>query len=416
MSDKSIGFEKKIGILGGTFDPIHVGHLSLAEAAREQFKLDRVWFMPSHVPPFKKEKKGLSDDETRFAMTQIAIASNPYFELCEIERERDDVSYTSDTLEILRERYPDTWFFFIMGQDCIFEFPTWHKPDVVANNCTLLAAMRGDKEEEYDLGIKKIEEKFDADIRKLSIPRMDISSTAIRDNIACGKSVKYLISDNVYSYIKKNNLYTDNESKTDKDIERKYDDEPLKYDFEAIDSYLNENLKPSRCKHIEGVTNTAVSLAMANGYSLNKAKLAGMLHDVAKNLTEDELLDFCKENHIEVTKYERRAPYLLHAKVGAKLAEDKFNVRDFDVLNAIRFHTTGREAMSLLEKIIFVADFIEPNRNMSSDLPELRYLAFNNLDECIYRILKSTLNYLKISGKPIDIMTEKAYNYYKDNH
>ena len=167
-----------------------------------------------------------------------------------------------------------------------------------------------------------------------------------------------------------------------------------------------------RYEHTLGVAYTAAALAMRYHASVKDAQTAGMLHDCAKCLSDEKRLSVCEKQHIPVTEVERRNPFLLHAKVGAYLAEKKYGVRDSDILNAIQYHTTGRKNMSLLEKIIFISDYIEPGRKQLPGLNEIRRLAFIDLDQAFLQILKDTLAYLNREKDSIDPMTQKTYDYY----
>lgn len=173
-----------------------------------------------------------------------------------------------------------------------------------------------------------------------------------------------------------------------------------------------------RYEHTLGVTYTAASLAMCQqGAALEdvkRAEIAGILHDCAKCLSNEKKIKLCKKRGLEISLAEERNPFLLHAKTGAYLAREKYGISDEDILNAIRFHTTGRPGMSLLEKIIFVSDYIEPGRTHSARLPELRRLAFLDLDKAFLEILKDTLQYLQTTENEIDPMTQKTYDYYKE--
>ncbi len=151
---------------------------------------------------------------------------------------------------------------------------------------------------------------------------------------------------------------------------------------------------------------------MRYGCDIQKAQTAGLLHDCAKCLSDDKRLSICKKNHIPVTELEGRNPFLLHAKVGSYLAREKYGIKDRDILMAIQSHTTGRKNMSLLEKIVFVADYIEPGRKHAPNLSEIRKLAFLDLDKAMLRILEDTLGYLKNSNGDIDPMTEETWRYY----
>lgn len=167
-----------------------------------------------------------------------------------------------------------------------------------------------------------------------------------------------------------------------------------------------------RFEHTQGVEYTAAALAMRYGIDIDSARAAGLLHDSAKCLSDEKRLSICKKNHIQVTEVERKNPFLLHAKVGAYLAREKYGIKDPDILNAIQNHTTGRKNMSLLEKIIFVADYIEPGRKHAPDLAVVRKLAFIDIDRALLKILRDTLQYLKTSGGDIDPMTEETWRYY----
>lgn len=169
---------------------------------------------------------------------------------------------------------------------------------------------------------------------------------------------------------------------------------------------------PKRFTHTLGVEFTAAALAMRYGEDLEKAQTAGLLHDCAKCLGNDKLLSVCEKNQIPITDIERRNPYLLHAKVGCFLAKKEYKIEDSDILNAILYHTTGRPRMTLLEKIIFTADYIEPGRKQAPNLTQIRQMAFTDLDSAVRKILSDTLDYLKSGEGEMDPMTEETYQYY----
>lgn len=168
-----------------------------------------------------------------------------------------------------------------------------------------------------------------------------------------------------------------------------------------------------RFSHTLGVEFTAAALAMRYQTDLFAAQTAGLLHDCAKCLTDEKLLHICEKHGIPVSEVERRNPFLLHAKAGEYLAREKYGVSDPDILSAIRFHTTGRENMSLLEKIIFIADYIEPGRDQAPELPEIRKLAFTEPDEAVLRILEGTLAHIRKKGCEADPATERTRQYYQ---
>lgn len=173
-------------------------------------------------------------------------------------------------------------------------------------------------------------------------------------------------------------------------------------------------LDKNRYEHTQGVMYTAASLAMCYGEDIRKAMLAGLLHDCAKCIPAEEKIRMCEDNKLEISDVERQNPSLLHAKLGAFLAETTYEVKDPDILQAIASHTTGRPGMSLLEKIIYIADYLEPGRAELPNMAKVRVLAFQDIDECLYQILKDSLVYLETKHLPIDIMTEKTYLYYRE--
>lgn len=192
----------------------------------------------------------------------------------------------------------------------------------------------------------------------------------------------------------------------------------LTEDLMKIEGRLEKVLSEKRFFHTKGVMYTAASLAMCHGADMKQALYAGLLHDCAKYLTNEEQIRQCRKHDLPVREIELQNPYLLHAKVGAYFAEKKYGVTDPEILSAITWHTTGRPGMSLLEKIVFTADYVEPARKPIEGLEEIRKLAFHDLDRAVYQILYNTLNYLKKDKngkkKEIDCMTQEAYNYYRE--
>lgn len=183
-------------------------------------------------------------------------------------------------------------------------------------------------------------------------------------------------------------------------------------ELKKIRKAMEKELDSKRYEHTLGVEYTAAALAMRYGASIKDAQLAGLLHDCAKCISDEKKLSICEKHNISISEYERRNPSLLHAKVGSFLAMDEYEVTDLDVVHAILNHTTGRPGMTLLEKIIFVADYIEPGRDKATNLSEIRQMAFVNLDAAMLRILKDTLSYLENKGDEMDPMTRRTYDYY----
>ena len=181
----------------------------------------------------------------------------------------------------------------------------------------------------------------------------------------------------------------------------------------ALIKELESELAYGRFIHTLDVAATAANLAMCYGADLDKAEVAGLLHDCAKCMSLGKMLKVCDKAGTDLSEFEKNSVSLLHSKAGAVLAESRYGVRDEGTLNAIRFHTTGRPGMSLLEKIVFVADYIEPGRDSAPNLPQVRKLAYESIDDCVLQILKDTLRYLATTGSAVDPMTQKTYEYYR---
>ena len=189
-----------------------------------------------------------------------------------------------------------------------------------------------------------------------------------------------------------------------------------KYDLVKMQKKLVKYLDEDRFQHTMGVMYSAACLAMAHGYDIQDAQAAGLLHDCAKCIPNKKKIRLCEQHNIAITEFEKTHPFLIHAKLGAYIAEKKYNITDREILNAITWHTTGRPGMSMLEKIIYIADYIEPMRDKAPNLSRIRPLAFVDLDECMYEILRDTLDYLEKNPKEIDETTREAFEYFDELH
>ena len=177
---------------------------------------------------------------------------------------------------------------------------------------------------------------------------------------------------------------------------------------------LKKELDEDRYQHTLGVMYTSASMAMRYGADVTQALLAGLLHDCAKCIPGDKKIHLCEKYGLPVSDVEYENPGLLHARLGAYLAEKKYHIHDREIIHAISSHTTGRPGMSLLEKIVYIADYIEPGRRELPNMKEVRPLAFTNIDQCLYRILEDSLVYLNSRNISVDPMTQKTYDYYKN--
>lgn len=385
----------KIGIMGGTFDPIHNGHLMLGEYARDLFELDVIWFMPNGNPPHKINDAIESQTKHRVEMVRRAIVGKKGFELQLYEVERKEVNYSYLTMEHFKEIYPEDEFYFIIGADSLFSLERWVHPEKLVKTCIILAAYRdGKNTNEMEEQITFLNQKMDADIRLLKTPNMDISSTDIRHRLKNGLSVDNMIPASVLEYIQEHHLFSD--------------------ELNAIKEKVHLSQNDFRYQHTIGVMNTAVELAKHYEVDVDKARIAGLLHDCAKGFTGQRNLELCEKYGLPISETEQKNLGLLHAKLGAYLARQEYGIDDEEILDAIRWHTTGRPKMTPLDKIIYIADYIEPNRNQAPNLDQIRRLAMVDLDECLYTILEDSLAYLKTKNEVVDQMTEETYLYYKE--
>ena len=186
------------------------------------------------------------------------------------------------------------------------------------------------------------------------------------------------------------------------------------YNIIKMQKKLKKYIDEMRFHHTMGVMYTAASLAMRYGADMEKAQVAGLLHDCAKCIPNAKKLKLCHQNHIPVSEVERKSPYLLHARLGAYIAKEKYHIQDPEILSAIEFHTTGKAEMTLLEEIIFIADYIEPMRSKAANLSEIRAMAFQDIDRAVYMTMRDTIEYLQEEKTCLDNQTVVAYNYYKE--
>lgn len=387
-----LGDASRIGIMGGTFDPIHYGHLAMAEAARVRLLLDAVLFIPVGNPVFKQEQ-AVTDKELRYEMACLATASNPYFVVSRVELDRGGVTYTIDTVNELQRRFgPKTKFFFIVGADAFAQVFQWRDTKNLFKSLTFAVADRpGANRKQLQDAVKAARSQYKAKLKAVKGPSMDISSSAIRAISAKGGSIRYLTPEPVIGFIQDKGLYRS--AANSDEILRK----------------LRATQSEKRFAHTVSVAEEAKRLARLHGVSESKAYLAGILHDGAKGLTDGKLLDYAKRFRIGLDDVTAKRVSLLHAAIGAELAKRDYGVTDEDVLNAIRFHTTGRPGMSRLEKVIFVADYIDPTRVRFNGLEKVRACAEVDLDAAVILILQSKIAYNR--DRPLHPLSKEALDY-----
>lgn len=203
------GTNRQIGIMGGTFDPVHRAHLALAKQAYEQYKLQEIWMLPNGNPPHKRGSRQ-ADMQYRMEMLALAIEDIPYLKLCDIEQSEEQYHYTYETLRILNKRYPHTTFYFIMGADSLFEFDHWKEPGIICKECILLAAVRDHcKREAIEKRVLELEAQYGATIYLLDTPNMEVASADIRKRCANGEPIDHIVPASVAAYIERHGLYQD---------------------------------------------------------------------------------------------------------------------------------------------------------------------------------------------------------------
>ncbi|MCR4611703.1 MAG: nicotinate-nucleotide adenylyltransferase [Lachnospiraceae bacterium] len=397
--DNCIKNDKKIGILGGTFNPIHEGHLKIAKAALNECELDEIWFIPNGCPPHKL----INNDITaisRYNIVKAAISNEPNFYIKDLELSSIDYNYTHETLKKLCETYPSYSFYFLIGEDSLKSFDTWKKPEIICKYATILVAVRSNNRKNTEKLVVKYSKRFEGSFILLDCDFIDVSSTELRKQLSENRNRENSgINKETASYINEHCIY----EKIDMSKYTPYCD--IKEDLKTI-------LKPSRYDHTLGVMHTAINLGMRYDVPIEMCRYGGLLHDAAKSYSKEELIEFCEKHKLDISESEYKAPHLLHGKVGAYIAKNKYNVTDERILNAIINHTTGRPNMSLLEQIIFVADYIEPRRHKANRLNEIRAMSYYNLDIATAMILKDTIGYLKDINAFIDEKTINTYDYF----
>jgi len=386
----------RIGIYGGTFNPPHKGHMMAAQQAICRLALDRLLLIPNKIAPHKDLPTDSASPRRRTDMLRLAAKDLPKAEISELELERDGVSYTYETILTLKQQYPSEELILLMGTDMFLCFDRWKNPQIIWENATLGVFYRGDREEVSLIDEKKRElEALGAKVILVDNPVHRMSSTDLRRMLTfgCGRA---MLSEDVYAYILENRLYGTAESY------RNLSEEELERKVSAL-------LEPGRIAHVLGCRETAVALAKHWGASETDAARAALLHDVTKALPEDLQLTLCREYGRILKAFSVQNPKTLHALTGSMVAERIFGEKEA-VVEAVRSHTTGKVNMSLLEKIIYIADYIEPNRDFPG-VDTLRSLAFTDLDEALKMGLNMTIDMLQSRNQEVSPESLEALAY-----
>lgn len=383
----------KIAVLGGTFNPVHIGHLNLIKNVISAIKPDKFLLIPTHIPPHKPVSD-LADDIHRLNMLKIAAKTIPTVEVDDFELNNPDKSYTVTTMEHLKTVYPDDEIFFVMGSDMLFTFLDWYKPQRIMQLCTLVAASRSKDDCEAVYGFAEKIKKMGYGCIVVECEPVEISSTEVRAGLISERTSNGFVLPEVEEYILKNNLYNFDKSKYNNYVD-----------------YLKSNLSQKRFVHSVNVANEALRLAVLNGCDRNKAYFAGLVHDICKELPPEEQLELVKRSRFRVTDVELCAPKTHHAIAGSVYLSEKFGITDEEILSAVRYHTVAKGGMNTLEKIVYMADLISAERDYK-DVGYIRSCTRTDIDLGMYEAMKFTVKHSVKNMRLIPDITLDAYNEY----
>ena len=387
---------EKIGIFGGSFNPPHVGHILAAEHAAEKLGLTRVLLIPSGEAPHKHLSAGSPTPEQRLHMLRLASQGHPCLEVSDLELTRAGTSYTFDTLLALEQRFPGAKFTLLLGSDQFSLVGQWKNADDILKKARLAVFSRGGKGEHGRIALARQElAARGAEVALLENPITEISSTQLRRLLAFGCGDEFL-APAVARYIREKGLY---------DTAADWKNLPM----EQLEPIVVRLLNPNRVAHVLGCRDTCVALAKRWGADERDAARAGLLHDITKALDGPLQLTLCSAYGKMLDDFSRKYPKTLHALTGSLVAERIFGENDA-VVSAICSHTTGKANMNTLEKIVYVADYMEPNRDFPG-VERLRALAFTDLRAALKLGLEMTLEHLKNQGSEVSGQSRQALDY-----
>lgn len=384
----------RLGIYGGTFDPPHKGHSTAATAAIQELKLDKLLIIPAAQPPHKKLPADEPGADMRFKLTRLAMNDVDKAIVSNIEIARGGRSYTVDTVQKIAEKYPDADLYLLMGTDMLFSFESWKDFRKIMEKTTLAVFSRRDGEYEKLVWFAgEIARKYGAEVKVIPNDAIEVSSTDLRGLLKLRRGREYL-EDSVYGEIIKYRLYG------------------AKPEFQWLREKAYAMLKPSRIPHVQGCEMEARFLARRWGEDPDRAGEAAILHDVTKKENLDVQLRLCKKYGIIPDNMEQGDTKLLHSITGAAVARYEFGCDD-DICSAIRWHTTGRTGMTLLEKIIYLADYIEPTRDFPG-VEELRKISYTDIDDALEMGFSMSLDEMKREGITPHVNTFEALEWIRD--
>lgn len=388
----------KIGIYGGSFNPPHLGHWQAAKAFYEKLGLDCLLLIPAATPPHKALPVNTPSAEDRLEMTKLLAKDLPFAKVEDLELRRQGASYTVDTLQELKSRYPNDELFLCMGTDMFRSFDEWRMPEKIAELATVVMAHRVKADtEELEKQAQHFRDTYGKAPILLANDILPMSSTQIRRLLILGGAEDFLPRA-VWDYIREKGLYGTGKSRKNLPFEE------LKAESLALH-------KPQRVNHVIGCSETAERLARIHGANPEDAKRAGILHDVTKALDGADQLRLCDKYGIIIDTFDRAHPKILHATTGSDVARRVFGENEA-VCQAIRWHTSGKAEMSKLEKIIYIADYMEPNRDFPG-VEEMRHLAETDLDGAMLMGLQMAKEHLDRQGSVMCRHSVEAMAYLK---
>ena len=386
----------RVGIYGGTFNPPHLGHVTAARYAARALRLDMLLVIPDRVAPHKCLPEDSPTPEQRLQMLRLALDGEKGIEVSDLELNREGLSYTYETVAQVRTLYPEAEIFLLMGTDMFLSFCSWKNYDGILREVTPAVFYRGDRGEEKAVAEeKRLLEAAGHRVALVEHPTVDISSTALRRMLVF-RCADAFLPEKVGAYIRERGLYG-----TGRDYRN--------LSMDALEQVVVSLLNPNRVAHVLGCRDTARRLAKRWGADETDAARAGLLHDITKALDGPLQLTLCQAYGTILDNFSRENPKTLHALTGSLVAERIFG-ENAAVVSAIRSHTTGKAGMNLLEKIIYVADYMEPNRDFPG-VERLRRLADTDLDRALKLGLEMTLDMLREQGREISPESGEALRY-----
>ncbi len=376
-----------IAVYGGSFNPPHIGHEHVAEAVRKHLKPERFFIIPAGVAPHKELAAGSPSAEERMEMTRLAFGEGSIVSDMEILREGK--SYTADTLRALMERFPGEEIILVMGTDMFLSLESWYDAEFILKSVHVCVVRRDEERVAIREKALHYAKKYRTRTTIVALRPVIAASSDIRELLSSRGGVE-MLSAGVYEYIMSRRLYG------------------AKPDWEWLRREAYAMLKPKRVAHVRGCEEEAVRLARRWGADTEEAAEAAILHDITKKLNLREQLILCEKYGIITDTLEAASEKLLHAKTGAAIARERFGVSEA-VYEAIKWHTTGKADMSLLDKIIYMADYIEPNRDFEG-VDKLRELAYTDLDAAMVLGFEMSLEDLARYGVPPHPNTLEALN------